>query len=121
MRKNHNGRANTRKHMVMPEVETKTVRQQQDLKCAICGNAIDSIIDAISEPDGGYSHFDCVIDKIRREYRVKDPDVVSYIGQGKFGICSANEDGTFTIKEKINYESSDSFSAMKKFVEGSKE
>ena len=109
-----------KKHMVIPDVEVRTVRHQ-DLNCAICNKPIDSVIDAISEPDGSYSHFDCVLDKIREKYNVREPDVVSYIGQGRFGICSVNEEGKYIIKERINYESSDSFTAMKKFVEEAKE
>ncbi len=114
MRKNNN------RHSNMPEVEVKSIHEPKPV-CAICGKTIENIADASSEQGGGYSHFDCVTDKIRKEYHVSEPDVVSYIGQGRFGICTKEADGSYTIKQRINYESTDSFLAMKKFVEGTKE
>ena len=108
------------RHTSIPDVETRNINEPRPV-CVLCGNVIDSIADAISEPDGGYSHFDCVTDKIRKEYNVTAPDVVSYIGQGRFGICTKESNGNYTIKQKINYESTDSFIAMKKFVEGTRE
>ena len=104
----------------MPEVEVRSINEPRPV-CVLCGKTIDSIADAISESDGGYSHFDCVIGKIKKEYNVAEPDVVSCIGQGRFGICTKDSNGNYTIKQRINYESTDSFIAMKKFVEGTRE
>jgi len=108
------------RHSNMPDVEIKSINEPRPV-CVLCGKTIDSIANAISEPDGGYSHFDCVIDKIRNDYNVTEPDVVSYIGQGRFGICSKDSNGNYIIKQRINYEPTDSFLAMKKFVEGTRE
>ncbi len=89
--------------------------------CALCGNTIKVLSEAISEPDGSLSHFDCVIEKIRKEYRVEEPDTVSYIGQGRFAVCTRDSEGKYTIRDRINYESTDSFLSMKKLVESSRE
>ena len=89
--------------------------------CSLCGKPIGSITDAISEPDGSLSHFDCVIEKIRKQYRVEEPDTVSYIGQGRFAVCTRGEDGNYTIRDRINYESTDAFLSMKKLVGSSGE
>lgn len=103
------------------EYEVKTVREPKPV-CAICGEIIENIADAIRENDGSFSHFDCVLNKIATEYGVKEPDKVSYIGSGSFAIVTV-EPGTknFIIKQKIPYESVDSFNQMKKFVEDTKE
>ena len=113
-------RKKNRQHSSFPDVEVKSINEPRPV-CVLCGKIIDNIADAISEPGGNYSHFDCVIDKIKNEYHVTEPDVVSYIGQGRFGICTKDSNDNYTIKERINYESTDSFMAMKKFVEGTKE
>lgn len=88
--------------------------------CSICGKPISAIIEAIREPEGTYTHFDCVLNKITNQYDVKSPDKVSYVGQGCFAIVSKGEDGHFFFKKKIQYESPDTFSSMKQYVENSK-
>jgi len=110
----------TRKHTVMPDVEIKRIKEPRPT-CSICGQPIELIVEAVSEPDGGYSHFDCIVDKLKEKYGVKEPDVVSYIGQGCFAVCSRDDEGKFFIKERISYESSEAFTRMKKFVEETKE
>lgn len=110
----------TRPHMDIPEVEVKKVKEPRPV-CSICGEPIESIIEAITESDGNYSHFDCVIDKIKNEYKVSENEKVSYIGQGNFAVFVIDEEGKFTIKEKITYESANSFDSMKKFVEENRE
>ncbi len=62
--------------MVMDDVQVKTVKGPHP-DCALCGKPIESIIDAVSEAGGGYSHFDCVIKKIAEDYKVREPDTVS--------------------------------------------
>lgn len=96
-------------------------KKESEHICALCGKPLDFITDAISEPDGRLSHFDCVIEKIRKQYRVEEPDTVSYIGQGRFAVCTKGEDGKYTIRDRINYESADSFLSMKKLVGNSGE
>lgn len=109
-----------KQHVVLPEVPVTRVQEPRPL-CSICGEPIEAIIEAISEPDNKYSHFDCVIKTLTEKYNVKDPDKISYLGSGAFGIISPSEDGKFIIKEKINYESNEAFSSMKKFVESTKQ
>ncbi|MFA7109805.1 MAG: hypothetical protein WC162_11740 [Sphaerochaetaceae bacterium] len=87
--------------------------------CVICGKKIDTIADAISEGNGEYSHFACVIDKIGKQENINDKQKVSYLGKGSFGIIEKLE-GKFTILKKIDYETQESFAAMKHFVEEQK-
>jgi len=87
--------------------------------CVICGKKIDTIADSISEGNGEYSHFSCVISKIGEQEKITDKQKVSYLGKGSFGIIEEKE-GKFTILKKIDYETQESFTAMKHFVEDQK-
>lgn len=93
--------------------------QEPLVECAICHKPIENIIQAISEPEGGYSHFDCVLSKIASEHTLGPKQKVSYLGKGVFGIIET-EEGKFTIIERINYETSEAFSGVKSFVESQK-
>ncbi len=108
-----------KEHQVFADVNVPQIIEPKPV-CSICGESIPAIIEAIRESDGSYSHFDCVLEKIRREYNVQAPDTVSYIGHGNFAVVSKNTDGTMFFKEKIQYESNESFAAIKQFVEDSK-
>lgn len=88
--------------------------------CSLCHEPISAIIEAIQEPDGSFSHFDCVIDKIKKQYNVKENEVVSYIGHGCFAVVAKDEEGKFVFRDRIQYESTQTFDEMKKFVEGTK-
>jgi len=106
-------------HTILPEVDVPQIKEPRPI-CKICGEPIEAIIEAISESDGSYSHFDCVVNSIKQNNKLAENECVSYIGQGYFAICVKDEDGKFTIKERIPYESVNSYSAIKKLVEESK-
>ncbi|MDD2232903.1 MAG: hypothetical protein PHO44_07550 [Sphaerochaetaceae bacterium] len=93
--------------------------QEPMTECSICHQSIDNIASAISEPDGGYSHFDCVLKKIADEQHLAEGQKVSYLGRGVFGVIETH-DGQFTIINRINYETPESYSKMKDFVESQK-
>ena len=109
-----------RKHMVFEEIDVPQVNEPKPL-CHICGQTIDFIAEAISESDGSYSHFDCVLNKLREEYQVKEDETLSYVGHGNFAVFCKDEEGHLVIKTRIPYESKESYDGAKKFVEGSKE
>lgn len=109
-----------KKHVVLPDVEVKKIKEPRPI-CSICGEPIESIIEAIAEADNSYSHFDCVIKTLNEKYHVQEPDKLSYIGHGNFAIFTPDEEGKFKIKERINYESNESYASMIKFVEEHKE
>ncbi len=88
--------------------------------CCLCNKPIELISEAISEPNGGFSHFDCVIEKLKESEHVISPDFVSYVGHGNFAVISKDENGNFFIKNKIQYESNEDYSRMKKQVEEAK-
>lgn len=117
---NNNNTSPVKEHVILPEVEVKMIKEPRPL-CSICSEPIESIIEAITEPDGRYSHFDCVLNKLTKEHNVGKNEKLSYIGQGNFAVFTKNEEGNFVIKEKITYESANSFDGMKKYVEGTKE
>ncbi|MCR5761593.1 MAG: hypothetical protein K6F82_06350 [Sphaerochaetaceae bacterium] len=109
-----------RKHIVLPDVEVKKVVEPRPV-CSICGEPIEAIIEAITESDGSYSHFDCVINKLKEKYNVKEPDKVSYIGHGSFAVFTMDEEGKYVIREKIAYESNENYASMLKYVEDNRE
>lgn len=114
-----NNTVENRIHQVFPEVDVPQIVEPNPV-CSICGESISAIIEAIKEEDGSYSHFDCVIEKLKKQYNVQEPDKISYVGHGCFAVVSKNEDGTFFFKERIQYENNETYAAMKQFVEDSK-
>lgn len=111
---------NTRSRMVFEDIEVPTVVEPHP-ECAICGQVIESISEAISEGGGKYSHFDCVLKKISEEEHIGENEKVSYVGHGSFAVVSKDEEGRFFIKKRIPYEEKETYEAMKKFVEGAKQ
>ncbi len=107
-------------HMVMEELSVPQVHEPNCL-CSICSKPIEFISEAISEPDGSYSHFDCVMQKIREQEHVGEGEKLSYIGHGAFAVFVKDEEGKYVIKTRIQYESKESFDAAKKYVESTKE
>ncbi len=89
--------------------------------CAICGRPIENIASAVSGPQPEmYSHFDCILEKIAADEHVQPPCKVSYIGRGTFAVIEMQKDGTFIIQKRIAYETAETFTAMKRFVEENK-
>ena len=109
-----------KKHMSFDVPDVPQINEPMPV-CSLCGKPIETIADSFCEPDGSYSHFDCVLDKIRKQERVSEEETVSYIGHGNFAVFYKNEEGKFVIKTRIPYESKESYDAMKQFVEGSKQ
>lgn len=89
--------------------------------CTICNTDIENIAEAIREPgEGGYSHFDCVIQKLTEQEKLAPQQKISYMGRGTFAVV-VKEEGKFVTVKTIQYESPEDFLAMKMFVEESKE
>ena len=113
-------RSERRQHVVLDELPVPQVVEPRPA-CVLCGQPIETFAEAISEPNGGYSHFDCVLEKIRQQEQVQEPDSVSYIGHGTFAVVTKDAEGKYSIKTRIPYESADSFNGMKKQVEAAKQ
>jgi hypothetical protein len=109
-----------RKHMTFEDLAVPQVNEPRP-ECRICGKPIEFIAEAISEADGGFSHFDCVIDKLRKQENVQEGEYISYSGHGNFAVFTKDEEGHYVVKTRIPYESKESFDSAKKYVEGSKE
>ena len=106
-------------HITFEDIDVPQVVEPRPT-CVLCGQVIETFAEAISEPNGGYSHFDCVLEKIREQENVQAPDSVSYIGHGTFAVVSKDAECKFTIKTRIPYESNEAFISMKKQVEEAK-
>ena len=109
-----------RRHMSFDEVAVPQVNEPRP-ECRICGKTIDFIAEAISEADGGFSHFDCVIEKLRKQENVQEGEYISYSGHGNFAVFTKDEEGHYIVKTRIPYESKESFDGARKYVEGSKQ
>ena len=107
-------------HSDIPVPEARTVEEPSGILCAICNEPIDSIASAIAGKDGGYVHFDCVLESIKKEEELRDNQSISYIGSGNFAICEKGEDGRFSIIKRIPYESEEQHHKLVDFVEGLK-
>lgn len=106
-------------HSSIPVAAPKSVKEPK-LKCEICGEEIESIACSMTAPQGGYAHFDCVLESIKAEEVLAENQVVSYIGSGNFGVCEKDENGSYHIIKTINYENADRTKAIKEFVESLK-
>ena len=104
-------------HSDIPVPESKTVQEPDGLICPFCSLPIDSIASAIVNPEGVYSHFDCVLAAIKAEEKPAENQTVSYIGSGNFAICEKNEDEKYTIVKKIAYEDPEAHHKLIDFVE----
>ena len=106
-------------HSSLPVEEPRKVAEPHQL-CQYCGTEIDGIASALSTPEGGYAHFDCVLGKLREEEHLQEGESLSYIGSGSFGVIGHDENGKPVIIRRIAYESQERFRGMKEYVEGLK-
>ena len=106
-------------HSEIPVAEPRVINEPVPL-CALCGQPIQNISQALMTSDGDNVHFDCVLEKFKDEYKPKENQKVSYIGSGKFGLCELNEEGKWTIIEQIQFESPEVHKKMIEYVESLK-
>ncbi|MCY1152174.1 MAG: hypothetical protein PQJ49_08795 [Sphaerochaetaceae bacterium] len=99
----------------LPPVEIKRIKEPL-VKCNYCNKVINNISSAI-KGDDCYYHFDCVIDRIKKEHKVKESQSVSYIGRGSFAIIEKDETGALKFVETIQVETPQQFDSMKKYIE----
>ena len=104
-------------HSSLPVEEPKRVNEPH-VTCQYCGTEIDGIASALSTPEGGFAHFDCVLDSITQAEHLAEGQKVSYLGSGNFGIVGKDEEGKLAIIKRIPFESADSSKAMKEYIEG---
>jgi len=90
------------------------------VECPLCGKVIENIASALIYPEGGFCHFDCVLEKIAKDERLTDKQKVSYIGRGTFAVVEENEENGFTFAKKIIWETPENLDTMKKYVEATK-
>lgn len=109
-----------KKHMTFEDLAVPQVNEPRP-QCRICGEPIEFIAEAIGESDGGFSHFDCVISKLKEQEHVQEGEYISYVGHGNFAVFTKDEEGHFVIKTRIPYESKENYDGAKKYVEGTKE
>ncbi len=99
----------------LPPVKIKRVKEPLE-KCAYCNKVIKNIASAIRGEDE-YYHFDCVLEKIKKEHPLKEGQVVSYIGRGAFAIIEKDKENKINFVETIQVENPKQFESMKKYVE----
>ncbi|MDD3902281.1 MAG: hypothetical protein WC136_06660 [Sphaerochaeta sp.] len=106
-------------HSNLPQLPVKKVEEPLET-CKLCNQVIENIAQALSHPEGGHCHFDCILSKIAEDEHVNDKQKVSYIGRGTFAVVEPKEEGGFTFVKRIVWENQESFDAMKKYVEANK-
>lgn len=87
--------------------------------CPLCGEKILNIVDVFSR-DGKYIHFPCAIDQIKKDQRVREDEIVSYVGSGNFGIYRKDDNGNITLSRKVLYESKEENESYKEYLESLK-
>jgi len=104
----------TPKSSISPAVQKKV--QEPNVKCSYCDKVITDIASSIKSSDS-YLHFDCVIEKIKKEKNIKPNQIVSYIGKGSFAIIEKDEEGKMKFIETMQIETPQDFDLMKKYIE----
>ena len=103
-------------HSRIPVPDSPVICEPHD-ECAICGNPIENRSLAMSTPDGGYAHFDWVLEKIRKENPVGENQTISYNGKGVFAVIRKEEDGSWIIERRIQYEYNAGYQKVKAYVQ----
>lgn len=106
-------------HSSLPPLPVKRIEEPL-LECPLCGEVIENIASALTHPEGGFCHFDCVLEKISKDEHLTDKQKVSYIGRGTFAVVEEDEEKGFSFTKKIIWETPESFDIMKKYVEANK-
>ncbi len=104
----------TPKSSISPAEQKKV--QEPNVKCSYCDKVITDIASSIKSADS-YIHFECVIEKIKKEKNVKPNQIVSYIGRGSFAIIEKDEEGKMKFVETMQIETPQDFDLMKKYIE----
>ncbi|OQA43953.1 MAG: hypothetical protein BWY50_00686 [Spirochaetes bacterium ADurb.Bin315] len=100
----------------LPPLPVKKVVEPKEV-CVMCKKPITLIANALTHPQGGYCHFDCVLGFLTEREQLKENQTISYIGRGMFAVAEKNSEGSYTFVKRIEWESPESFAAMKKYVE----
>lgn len=106
-------------HSNLPPLPARCVEEPL-LDCPLCGKVIENIASALTHPEGGFCHFDCVLEKITKDERISEGQKVSYIGRGTFAVVEANTEDGLSFARKIIWETPEAFDTMKKYVEANK-
>lgn len=100
----------------LPPLPVKKVVEPKE-QCVLCEKPITQIASALTHPNGGYCHFDCVLDSLKEKETLSENQSISYIGRGTFAVAEKDSEGSYTFTKKIEWESAESFAAMKKYIE----
>lgn len=76
--------------------------------CAMCGQSISDVAISMADKNSGQPvHFDCVLDAISKQEKLKDGEKIIYIGQGRFGVVyfeNPHDMKHFVIRKIIEWE-----------------
>lgn len=106
-------------HSKLPVMEPKIVKEPFDT-CAICGERIESVANAMYSPEGQLVHFDCVLEKLKGENQLEEGQVLSYSGHGNFAVFEKDGDGKWIVVRRIQYEDGERLEKIRSYVEENK-
>ncbi|MBI9096631.1 MAG: hypothetical protein JEY71_17350 [Sphaerochaeta sp.] len=106
-------------HSSLPPLPIKRIEEPL-LVCPLCDKVIENIASALTHPDGGFCHFDCVLEKLTKDEHLTEKQKISYIGKGTFAVVEETDGTGFSFTKRIIWETPESFDTMKKYVEANK-
>ncbi|MGB4405487.1 MAG: hypothetical protein WBI82_01340 [Sphaerochaeta sp.] len=106
-------------HSSLPPLPVRHIEEPL-LECPLCGKVIENIASALIHPDGGFCHFDCVLEKLAKDESLTEKQKISYIGKGTFAVVEETDGTGFSFIKRIIWETPESFDTMKKYVEANK-
>ncbi len=84
---------------------TEQKKNRVILKCDICGKDIKEISSAIGSGESNMPvHFDCMVEKLKKENTLQPDERITYLGAGNFGIVKQEKSKApknFTIYQEI--------------------
>ena len=95
----------------------KPERNYPELECPICKKNIRYLASAICLEKGkSPAHFDCVIEKLKKDNELMDKERICYLGNGSFGIIKSVEGSgpSFFIRKRIQFEEPESHPEWRK-------
>ena len=90
---------------------TEQKKNRVILKCDICGKDIKEISSAIGSGESNMPvHFDCMVEKLKKENPLQADERIVYLGAGNFGVVKQEKNKppkNFTIVKKFEVENRD--------------
>lgn len=107
-------------HSKLEVYEPKTLVEPKNI-CAMCNKPIENIATALLDANNNYVDFDCVLETLKEKTPLAANQSISYIGTGNFAVVEKDEEGKYTIVNRISYEKYEQLNKLRDYIEENKQ